>query len=48
LDKMSTTGALGSSRLRATVPLLGQDFAAVSEHETIEYVLEALADGCGG
>ena len=32
----------------ATVPLMGLDFAAVSERDTIEYVLEGLAHGRGG
>lgn len=31
-----------------TVPLMGLDFAALSERETIQYVLQALADGRGG
>ncbi|MGZ4181591.1 MAG: WecB/TagA/CpsF family glycosyltransferase [Solirubrobacteraceae bacterium] len=32
----------------ATVPLMGLDFAAVSEQETIEYVLRGVAEGRGG
>lgn len=32
----------------ATVPLMGLDFAAVSEHDTIDYVLQGVADRRGG
>lgn len=39
-----TSPALGP----ATVPLMGLDVAAVSEQETIDYVLQALARGRGG
>jgi N-acetylglucosaminyldiphosphoundecaprenol N-acetyl-beta-D-mannosaminyltransferase len=32
----------------ATVPLMGLEFAAVSERDTIKYVLDAVAEGRGG
>lgn len=35
-------------RAPATVPLLGLDFAAISEHETVSHVVDGLAEGRGG
>lgn len=38
----------GAAEAPATVPLMGLDFAAVSERETIDYVLRGISEGRGG
>jgi N-acetylglucosaminyldiphosphoundecaprenol N-acetyl-beta-D-mannosaminyltransferase len=45
---MATETATFPARAPTTVPLLGLDFAAISEQETIRYVLDELAAGSGG
>ena len=45
---MVTRALADYKRPPAAVPLMGLDFAAISELETIDYVLDRLADGRGG
>jgi N-acetylglucosaminyldiphosphoundecaprenol N-acetyl-beta-D-mannosaminyltransferase len=45
---MATEAATVPAPALATVPLLGLDFAAISEHETVNYVLDEIAQGRGG
>jgi N-acetylglucosaminyldiphosphoundecaprenol N-acetyl-beta-D-mannosaminyltransferase len=48
LDSMTTSTVSRADAPPATVPLMGLGFAAVSERDTIDYVLEGIADGRGG
>jgi N-acetylglucosaminyldiphosphoundecaprenol N-acetyl-beta-D-mannosaminyltransferase len=45
---MTTSEVVRQKRRRPTVPLMGLGFSAVSERDTIDHVLEGLADGRGG
>jgi N-acetylglucosaminyldiphosphoundecaprenol N-acetyl-beta-D-mannosaminyltransferase len=45
---MSITTTLPRAAAPPTVPLMGLDVAAVSERETIDFVLDGLAEGRGG
>jgi N-acetylglucosaminyldiphosphoundecaprenol N-acetyl-beta-D-mannosaminyltransferase len=45
---MSTATPARQERLPETVPLLGLDFAAVSERDTIDHVIAAIEAGRGG
>jgi N-acetylglucosaminyldiphosphoundecaprenol N-acetyl-beta-D-mannosaminyltransferase len=45
---MTTVVDVRDDRRRTTVPLMGLDFAAVSERDTINHVLEGLAQSRGG
>jgi N-acetylglucosaminyldiphosphoundecaprenol N-acetyl-beta-D-mannosaminyltransferase len=45
---MTTETATVPAPAPATIPLLGLDFAAISEQETVNYVLEGIAEGRGG
>jgi N-acetylglucosaminyldiphosphoundecaprenol N-acetyl-beta-D-mannosaminyltransferase len=54
IEQMSSTALIRDdgigrhSRVPASVPLMGLDFASVSERDTIDHVLEQLAEGRGG